>query len=279
MRKSMTREFPGGQPAERGTAPTTIAGVTIEQVAFDAPWNWLASGWRDLWTVPRVSLTYGIVFAALSMGLTLGLMGSGLESAVLALGGGFLLIGPIAAVGLYETSRRLEAGQSAGLRDSLRAGLRAPGQLGFFGAILAFVYFVWVQLAFLLFMLFLGSKPLPPAAEFVPTLLFTAHGLGLLVAGTMVGGALAFLVFAISAVSVPLLMSRPLDAVSAIGVSLAAVIANPKPMALWAALIAGFMALGIATLFVGLAIAFPLIGHATWHAFRDLVREPNDSYL
>ena len=279
MRKSMTREFPGGQPAERGTAPSAIAGVTIEQVAFDAPWNWLASGWRDLWSVPRVSLTYGVVFAALSMGLTFGLMGSGLESVVLALGGGFLLIGPIAAVGLYETSRRLEGGQSAGLRDGLRAGLRAPGQLGFFGAILAFVYFVWVQLAFLLFMLFLGSKPLPPAAEFVPTLLFTAHGLGLLVAGTMVGGALAFLVFAISAVSVPLLMTRPLDAVSAIGVSLAAVVANPKPMALWAALIAGFMALGIATLFVGLAIAFPLIGHATWHAFRDLVREPNDSYL
>jgi uncharacterized membrane protein len=279
MRKSMTREFPGGPVAEAGSAASTIAGVTVEQVAFDAPWNWLARGWRDLWTVPRVSLTYGVVFAALSMGLTLGLMASGLASLVLALGGGFLLIGPIAAVGLYEASRRLESGQSAGLRDGLRAGVHARGQLGFFGAILAFVYFVWVQVAFLLFMLFMGSKPLPPATEFVPTLLFTAHGLGLLVAGTMVGGALAFLVFAISAVSVPLLMTRPLDAVTAMAASLAAVIANPKPMALWAALIAGFMALGIATLFVGLVIAFPLIGHATWHAFRDLVRRPNDSYL
>ena len=279
MRKSMTREFPGGSPAERGTAPSTVAGVTVERVAFDAPWNWLASGWRDLWTAPQVSLTYGLVFAALSMGLTLGLMAGGLESLVLALGAGFLLIGPIAAVGLYETSRRLEAGERTTLHDGLRAGLNAPGQLGFFGAILAFVYFVWVQIAFLLFMLFLGSKPLPPAAEFVPTLLFTPHGLGLLVTGTMVGGALACLVFAISAVSVPLLMTRPLDAVSAIGVSLAAVIGNPKPMALWAVLIAGFMALGIASLFVGLAIAFPLIGHATWHAFRDVVREPSGSYL
>jgi uncharacterized membrane protein len=277
MRKSMTREFPGGLPAERGGAPSTIAGVTVGRVAFDAPWSWLASGWRDLWTVPRVSLTYGVVFAALSMGLTLGLLAGGLGSLVLALGGGFLLIGPIAAVGLYEASRRMEAGERATLRESLRAALRAPGQLGFFGAILAFVYFVWVQIAFLLLMLFLGSKPLPPAAEFVPTLLFTPHGLGLLVAGTIVGGALAFLVFAISAVSVPLLMTRPLDAVSAISVSLAAVMANPKPMALWAALIAGFMALGIATLFVGLAIAFPLIGHATWHAFRDLVGEAGDS--
>ncbi|HEU4378281.1 MAG TPA: DUF2189 domain-containing protein [Hyphomicrobiaceae bacterium] len=279
MAKSMTREFCGGQPAERGTARPTIAGAAVEKVAFDAPWNWLANGWRDLWTVPQVSLTYGLAFAALSMGLTLGLMANGLESLVLALGGGFLLIGPLAAVGLYATSRRLEQGERVDLRHGLRAGLRAPGQLGFFGAILAFVYFVWLQVAFLLFMLFLGSKPLPPASEFVPTLLFTPHGLGLLVTGTLVGGALAFLVFAISAVSVPLLMTRPLDAVSAITVSLAAVIANPKPMALWAALIAGFMALGIVTLFVGLVVAFPLIGHATWHAFRDLVREDGGSYL
>ena len=84
---------------------------------------------------------------------------------------------------------------------------------------------------------------------------------------------LAFLVFAISAISVPLLMTRRLDAVTAIGASVAAVQLNPKAMMLWAALIAGFMALGIATLFVGLVIAFPLIGHATWHACRDLVRD------
>jgi uncharacterized membrane protein len=279
MRKSMTREFPWGLLAGRKSEPSQIGGVTVGQVAFDAPWNWLASGWRDLWMAPRVGLVYGVAFAALSIGLTLGLAARGLESLVLALGGGFLLIGPIAAVGLYETSRRLERGQSANLRDGLRAAARAPGQLGFFGAVLAFAYCVWVQLALLLFMLFLGSRPLPPASEFVPALLFTAHGLGLLVAGTIVGGVLAALVFAISAISVPLLMTRPLDAVTAMAASLAAVRANPRPMALWAALIAGFMALGIATLFAGLVVAFPLIGHATWHAFRDLVREPTDGYL
>jgi uncharacterized membrane protein len=273
------RAHRGGQLARSTVAPSPSAGVTVERVAFDAPWNWLACGWRDLWAAPRVSLAYGAVFAALSIGLTLGLMASGVESLVLALVGGFLLIGPVAAVGLYETSRRLESGQSVGLRDALRAGVQAPGQLGFFGAILAFVYFVWVQSAFLLLMLFLGSKPLPPASEFLPTLLFTAHGLGLLVTGTIVGGVLAFLVFAISAISVPLLMTRRMDAVTAIAASLAAVISNPKPMALWAALIAGFMALGIATMFVGLVVAFPLIGHATWHAFRDLVREQPHSYL
>jgi uncharacterized membrane protein len=255
-------------------APSAIAGVTVEQVAFDAPWSWLASGWRDMWAVPRVSLAYGVLFALLSLGLTLGLTVAGMQSLVLALAGGFLLIGPIAAVGLYEASRRLEAGQAVRLGAVARAGLDAPGQLGFFGAILAFAFFVWLQIAFLLFMLFLGSSGLPPPSEFVPTLLFTLRGLGLLVTGTAVGCALAFVVFSISVISVPLLMTRRADAVTAIASSLAAVMLNPKPMALWAALIAGFMVLGIATLCVGLVFAFPLIGHATWHAYRDLVRAP-----
>jgi uncharacterized membrane protein len=265
--------------ATRQMAPSRIAGVTVEQVPFDAPWSWLASGWRDIWSAPCISLLYGGAFAALSAALALGLFAGGLASLTLALGGGFLLIGPVAAVGLYETSRRLEAGESLQLGQVLRRGLRAPGQLGFFGAILAFAYFAWLQLAFLLFMLFFGSKPLPPASEFVAALLFTAHGLGLLVTGTIIGGVLALLVFAISVISVPLLMTRRIDAVTAIAASLAAVLLNPKPMALWAGLIASFMVLGLASLFVGLVIAFPLIGHATWHAFRDLVREQSNSYL
>lgn len=250
-----------------------VGDVRVGQVAFDAPWAWLAAGWRDLWAAPHISLTYGALFAAVSIGLTLALFAGGLEALVLSLGGGFLLIGPIAAIGLYETSRRLEAGQSVAFRDIVNAGIRAPGQLGFFGAILAFSYFVWLQLAFLLFMLVLGSKPLPPASEFIPTLLFTLHGLGLLISGTIVGGAIAFTVFAISAIAVPLLMTRRMDVVTAMSASVAAVRLNPKAMMLWAALIAAFVALGLATLFLGLVIAFPLVGHATWHACRDLVRD------
>ena len=261
-------------PSSRTSTPSAIAGVTVERVPFEGPWSWLAAGWRDMCTLPRVSLAYGVLFALLSAGLTLGLLVAGLPSLVLALAGGFLLVGPVAAVGLYEASRCLEAGRTVDFGEVVRAGLNAPGQLGFFGAILAFLYFVWLQLAFLLFMLFLGSRGLPPPSEFVPTLLFTPHGLGLLVVGTAVGSILAMVAFAISVISVPLLLTRRADAVTAIAASLAAVMVNPKPMALWAALIAGFMVVGIATLYVGLAIAFPLIGHATWHAYRDLVRVP-----
>lgn len=264
--------------AKTAAIPTTVA-VPIEQVPFDAPWAWLAAGWRDMWQVPRISLAYGLLFACISATLAAGLLVGGFASLILALAGGFLLIGPIAAVGLYETSRRLESGEAIAFRDMARSVLQAAGQLAFFGAILAFLFLVWVQIAFLLLMLFLGNQPLPPASQFIPTLLFTPQGLGLLATGTIVGGMLAVTAFAISAISVPLLMTRRIDVVSAMAASLAAVVLNPKPMLLWAGLIAGFMALGVATLFAGLVIVFPLVGHATWHAYRDLVRDSSDSYL
>ncbi|MFV7907068.1 DUF2189 domain-containing protein, partial [Enterococcus faecium] len=138
---------------------------------------------------------------------------------------------------------------------------------------LAFALFVWLQLALLLFMLFWGNNGIPPPSAFVPTLLFSPHGLALLVTGTIVGGCLAAVVFSISVVSVPLLLTEQLDAVTAVRTSLTAIAQNPKPLALWAALIAAFMAVGIATLSVGLVIAFPLVGHATWHAYRGMVEQ------
>lgn len=247
--------------------------IQVRRIPFDAPWDWLAAGWRDLWAVPHVSLAYGATFAVVALALVAGLLQFGMQSLILALAGGFLLIGPLVAVGLYDVSRRLEAGKRVSLRDVVGAGLAAPGQLGFFGVVLMFAYAVWLQLAFLMFMLFMGSRGLPPASEFVPTLLFTSHGLGLLMAGTAVGGVLAAIIFSISVIAVPLLLTRPVDAVTAMAASLESVIKNPKPMALWAVLIAGFVAFGIATLSLGLIIAFPLIGHATWHAFRSLIVE------
>jgi uncharacterized membrane protein len=248
-------------------------GVGVRRLPFDAPWDWLGAGWRDITAVPQVSLAYGAVFALLSLALTLGLMTFGLQSLVLALAGGFLLIGPLFAVGLYEASRRLELGLPVRFGELWWAAERAPGQLGFFGAILAFAYFVWIELALLLFMLFLGSTVWPPPSQFLNLLLFTPAGLALLVVGTLLGGMLALLVFAISVVSIPLLMTRRIDAVTAMRASVAAVLENPKAMLLWAALIAAFVAIGIATLFLGLVVVFPLVGHATWHAYRAVIAD------
>ena len=258
-------------PAQQNGAEVRLDSIAIRNAPFDAPWDWLAAGWRDLWAAPRIGLTYGAVFAGLAVLLSLGLLQFGMQSLILALGGGFLLIAPLTAVGLYETSRRLQTGEPIDAGAIVGAGLRAPGQLAFFGAILAFAYIIWLQLAFLLFMLFVGSRGIPPASEFLQTLLFTPHGLGLLIVGTAVGGVLAVLVFTISVVSVPLMMTHRVGVVTAMTVSAQAVVRNIKPMALWAALIAGFMMLGISSMFIGLVIIFPLIGHATWHAYRSMI--------
>jgi uncharacterized membrane protein len=253
--------------------PGSEAAVRLRAIAFDRPWNWLANGWRDMWQAPSVSLTYGIVAAALGLVLAFGLAAVGLESLVPVLAGGFLLIGPLLAAGLYETSRVLAAGGKPTFPGSLAAGFAAAGRLGLLAALLMVFYLIWVRVAVLLVALFLGTNGVPPAREFMGTLLFTPHGLGLLVVGTAVGAVFAAVVFALSVISIPMLMERRVDAFTAMAMSATAVVQNPKPMALWAALIAGFIALGIVTIGAGLVFAFPLIGHATWHAYRDAVAE------
>lgn len=250
--------------------------IQIRRIPSHAPWGWMAAGWRDLSTIPGISFVYGIAFALLAVLLTAGLLQFGLQSLILAVAGGFLLIGPLVAVGLYEASRLLESCEPVSLSKVVLAGRRAPGRLGVFGAVLVFAYAVWLQIAMLLFRLFMGSDELPPASEFVPALLFTPQGHGLLATGTLVGGILATIVFSISAISVPLLLTRRVDTITAMAASVEAVVKNPIPMALWAALIASFMMLGTMTMFAGLIIAFPLIGHATWHAFRALVVQNDD---
>jgi uncharacterized membrane protein len=262
--------------AKQGTRPFVAPGYVLRKVPFDAPYSWLAAGWRDMRRVPRVSLAYGVIFAGAGVLLSFGLTAVGLQSLILVLAAGFILVGPMIAAGLYETSRRLEKSEPVSLASTLRAGFFERGQLAFMGLLLMLIYLAWVEIALLLFMLFLGPQPMPSLEAFVPTLLLTPRGLGLLIVGTGVGMALAATVFAVSAVAVPLLMVERVDVVTAALTSISACRKNPKAMALWAALIAGAMLLGFVTLFFGLVIMFPLIGHATWHAFRDLVERDDD---
>ena len=241
------------------------------QVSLEAPWQWLAAGWRDLWRAPAVGLGYGLVVAAAGAALSLGLFYLGALPLVLPLAAGFMLLGPMLAVGLYETSRRLEAGEPLRPARLLAVKTASPGQLAFIGILLMLFMLAWVRIATLLFALFFGLTAYPPIDEWVALLIFTAEGLIFLIVGTAVGGLLAVTVFAISAISVPMLMVREIDAVTAMLTSLRAVRRNPAPMLLWAWLIALLIAFGIATLYVGLIVTFPLVGHATWHAYRALV--------
>ena len=253
--------------------------VEIRAIDLEAPWRWIIAGWADMKCMMHISLTYGAVFTVIAIALSYGLTQIGMGSIILALAGGFLLVGPILAVGLYEGSRRLERGEPIHAKDILLAGFRAPGQLALLGLALLLIYVAWVQTAFLLFMVFMGTQPFPPIDDFLASLLLTTRGVTLLTIGTIEGAALATLVFTICAVSAPMLMDRPVGAAKAILTSVRAVRFNLKPMALWAVLVAAFIILGLLTLFVGLVMIFPLIGHATWHAYRDVVGAERSSSL
>jgi uncharacterized membrane protein len=243
----------------------------VRRLQLDRPWAWLAAGWHDLTRAPGVSLTYGAIFTAVSFLITAGVFLAGVEYLLLPLAAGFMLVGPMLAVGLYETSRRLETGEPVSLVSALFVATRSPMRLAFLGVTLMALLLIWMRAATLLLALFLGPTAFPPLAEIVPTLLLTSQGVALLVVGAACGALLAAAVFAISVVSVPLLMERDLDFATAVFTSVQAVLRNPKPMLLWAWLVVLLTAIGLATCFLGLIVTFPLVGHATWHAYRETV--------
>jgi len=245
-----------------------------QAITYDDPWNWLAAGWRDLTRTPVLSLGYGAVFSLVSFGISFGLLKSGFHALILPLAAGFMLVGPMLAIGLYEISRRLEAGDDVSLRAVLRNCKYCLPRVGWMGAALMLFLFAWMQIAALLFMLFFGGENYPAEPELLFSVLFyTPRGIAFVLVGSSVGAILAVAVFAISAISVPLLVERDIDIVGAAEISIRIVRDNIRPMLLWAVLIALFTAAGIATLFLGLIITFPLIGHATWHAYRALIND------
>src|SRR5512132_4167083 len=130
--------------AEQGASVFAPPAYAIREVPFDAPYGWLAAGWRDMWRVPRVSLAYGAIFAVTGFLLAVGLTQVGLQSLILVLAGGFILIGPMIAAGLYETSRRLEKGEPVSLASTFRAGFFGGGQLVYMGLLLMLIYLAWV---------------------------------------------------------------------------------------------------------------------------------------
>ncbi len=252
-----------------GTA-TGTAPIRLRRVTLDHPWRWLAAGWLDMCFEPAVSYLYGAMFTAIGLGLWLGLDALGLAWLVLPLALGFTLVGPAAAVGLYEVSRRLQRGEPVRLSDALSAHRRNAGQIALVGLFLLVALLAWVRLAMLEFMLFFGSAP--PSLDGLLGTVLSDQGVPLLLLGAVSGGALGLAVFAMTAIAIPLLLDRPeCDAMTALLTSLDAVRLNPRPMLLWAGLIGFFTLVGVGLLFIGLVVMLPLLGHATWHAYDDLV--------
>jgi uncharacterized membrane protein len=244
--------------------------LPVRKVGVDEPWEWLLAGWSDLRRAPAVSLAYGVVFVVISFLLTLGLWLVDLFYLVLPLAAGFMFVGPVIAVGLYEVSRRLERGQPVTLGATLAAWRTHSGPIATMGLVLMLFLLAWIRIAFLIFALFFGPTP-PSWGHLVATLVFSTDGIPFLVVGIAVGGVLAAIVFAMSAVAIPALLDRDIGVLSAIVTSFAAVLRNWRVMIGWGALIVLFTAAGLVTFYVGLAVTLPLVGHASWHAYRGLV--------
>ncbi|HSV29531.1 MAG TPA: DUF2189 domain-containing protein, partial [Candidatus Omnitrophota bacterium] len=171
--------------------------------------------------------------------------------------------------------RRLGDGNATGLGGALAAIGRNPVQIGLVGVFLVLAFAAWVRLAIMIFMLFFGSAP-PSLDGLTDAILFSDNSVAFLAVGGIVGGMLAAGVFAMTVIAIPMLIDRPdCDAMTAMLTSLDATRRNWRPMILWAGLIALFTLLGLSMFFVGLVITLPLVGHASWHAYRDLVEEPH----
>ncbi|MBT3237520.1 MAG: DUF2189 domain-containing protein [Rhodospirillaceae bacterium] len=244
--------------------------IVIRKVDMDAPWRWLIAGWHDFLAAPLFSLVYGSVFALVGYGLTWGLLEESLFHFLLPLASGFMLLGPLFAVGLYNASHRLEQGEPVSFGHCWLACRRNLSQIALMGLALMLFMLIWVRVATLIYALFFSERT-PGLDGFLLDTLLSAESLPFLIVGTLSGAVLAIGVFAVSVISIPMLMDRDIDALQAIITSIQAVQMNFKTMWGWACLIGLFTGAGLVLFYVGLVITLPLIGYASWHAYRDLV--------
>jgi uncharacterized membrane protein len=230
-----------------------------------APLAWLSAGWRDLWDRPGLSLAYGLGIALISYGLLYAMYAFDWMQILFPALAGFLVVGPLLATGLYEKSRRLASREKLTLGAMLfpHGGMH----LFFVGAVLMTLMLIWVRAAVLLYALFFGWRPFPGFENITAMLFTTSPGLLMLVVGTAVGGLFAAFSFAIGAFSIPMMLDRKVDAFTAMGLSLSYVTNNMPATLVWAVIVVGLTLVSIATGLLGLILIFPLLGHATWHAY------------
>ncbi len=258
------------EPVAVSSAPSAgeLTIPKVRRIAFDAPLKWLRLGWADLWRQPAASLFYGIVIAvggAVILGLT-----ATLPYLFAAAVTGFLLVAPMLGAGLYELSRRYLANEPVTIYDSMGAWKRNPSALISFGFLSILAGTAWQLVSVVIVALFYRGNAMVPMDMMIEVVLNPKHYL-MFTAYLLAGGVLAALVFALSVVSVPMLVDRRCDLLCALVTSINAVDENPLPLALWAFIIMLLTGLGFATALAGLILVLPWLGHASFHAYKDLV--------
>jgi uncharacterized membrane protein len=237
----------------------------------------LRLGWEDFKAIPSHAIILCVIYPILGVVLFRMVLGYSVLPLLFPLAAGFTLIGPFAALGLYELSRRRERGEEAAAWDAVHV-LRAPsfGAMLELGTLLLILFGVWIVAADAIYIATFGYAPAASIPDFAKRVLTTPAGWSLIIVGCGVGFLFAVLALCVSVVSFPLMLDRHATAIDAIQTSLRVVMKNPFVMAVWGLIVAVLLVIGSLPFFVGLAVVLPVLGHATWHLYRKALEpDPN----
>jgi uncharacterized membrane protein len=237
----------------------------------------LAEGIADFSAMPTHAVFLCLIYPIVGIVLARLTLGYAVLPLLFPLAAGFTLIGPFAAIGLYELSRRREQGLDASWQDAFDV-LRSPsrGAIAALGLLLLTIFVIWIAVAQAIYVAYFGYEPAASIPHFLDQVFTTPTGRMLIIVGNLVGFLFALGVLTISVISFPLLLDRDVGAVEAVLTSVRVVARNPLMMAIWGLIVAGLLLIGSLPLFFGLAVVVPVLGHSTWHLYRKVVEpDPN----
>lgn len=254
------------------SAQDVASAPVIRTIDFDDLRHALRRGWEDFKAVPTHAIILCVIYPVLGLMLARAVLGYSVLPLLFPLAAGFALLGPFAAIGLYEMSRRRERGEQATAWDALEV-LRSPsfGAMLGLGVLLLALFVTWVATAQAIYIAAFGYEGATGISDFLTRVLTTSQGWWLIVVGCGVGFLFALVALCISVVSFPLMLDRHAGAGDAMVTSLRAVARNPVPMATWGLIVAALLVAGSLPAFLGLTVVIPLLGHATWHLYRETV--------
>ncbi|PMH43740.1 hypothetical protein BCU68_13450 [Vibrio sp. 10N.286.49.B3] len=237
--------------------------LPCNNISMFAPFQWLSLGLKDFVRMPIISAVYGLCFMAAAIAIVLLVQWQTIHSHLVIMPSliVYMLIGPFLALGLYDASWQKEKGHSPSLLHSMQAISRNSTSQWAFAVLLAVSMIFWMRIAALLYVLY-PSVEGASLVEFAPFLII----------GSGVGFVLACIVFSISAFSIPVMMEKRIDMMSAVFTSFNAVKSNIPAMAVWASMIVGGVIIGFATYGLGMVVTMPILGYATWHAYQDIIK-------
>ena len=257
------------EPEYKAASPIPEIGkITVSELFAS-----LAAGWHDFRTAPL----FGIFFSSVYIfgGMLMVYLGAGTVTWTLAISLGFPLVGPFAAVGLYEVSRKLEAQEPLKWSEILLVVFREKDrQIPWVGAIVVIYFLIWTLLAHMLFAIILGPSALTDISGSLQSLM-TPRGMVLVGTELILGAILAFILFSLTVVSLPLLLEKELDFVTAMLLSVRTVRENFVVMFIWGTILAVMVFVAMLPFFLGLIVVLPMLGHATWHLYRRALYDPS----